>query len=206
MQASWGRSKTSRCARAQRSWNLTVQGRIVPHHAPRFDRARAADRVTASRAYPFAALVLAHDATADDAPRVATLARTAADVGATPVIVAAPPELELPDGVRATRTRPGGPAIAAIRLGMAQLTNSVSVAALLVPLRTREDSLVALLALVDAAKRTADAIVAFETRPLGESTLVVPRDAWLELVTLGEQGLDAVASRRRVIRVLAPGG
>jgi len=34
----------------------------------------------------------------------------------------------------------------------------------------------------------------------------VPRDAWLELVTIAENGLDAVAARRRVERVDVPQG
>jgi hypothetical protein len=34
----------------------------------------------------------------------------------------------------------------------------------------------------------------------------VPRDAWLELVTVAESGLDAVAARRHVERVESPRG
>jgi len=67
-------------------------------------------------------------------------------------------------------------------------------------------SLVALLALVDAAKRAQDAIVAFEEESLDGSVVIVPRDAWLELVTVGESGMGVVAARRRVVRVPVPPG
>ena len=157
-----------------------------------------------TRAFPFAALVLAHDALEGQASRIAALARTASDAGALPVIVAVPFDVELPSNARVVRARAGGRAITAIRLGMAQLTNTVARAALLAPQGAAETSLVALLALVDAAKHATDAIVAFEDAPLDGSVLVVPRDAWLEMVTLGEGGLDAMAARRRVVRVKAP--
>ena len=157
-----------------------------------------------ARAFPFAALVLAHGATESDAPSIAELAATATEVGAMPVIVAAPFDCELPAGARLVRTRSGGSAIAASRVGMAQLTNTVARAAIVAPHAATETSLVALLALVDAARRSTDAIVAFEHATLDEGVLVVPRDAWLELVTLGESGMSAVAARRRVVRVPAP--
>lgn len=157
-----------------------------------------------ARAFPFAALVLAHDATAPDATPLAGLARTAVDAGASPVVVAAPFDVELPSPARVVRTRAGGAGIAAIRLGMAQLTNTVARAALIVPIGAGETSLVALLALVDAAKRAEDAIVAFEDADLDASVVLVPRDGWLELVTLGERGIGAAAARRRVVRVKAP--
>jgi hypothetical protein len=56
---------------------------------------------------------------------------------------------------------------------------------------------------VDAAKRDERAVVAFSDAGLDESALLVPRDAWLELVTVGEGGMNAVAARRRVLRVSA---
>jgi hypothetical protein len=104
------------------------------------------------------------------------------------------------------RTRPQGPAIAAIRLGMAQLTNTVAQSVLLVPLGAEPASLVALLALADAAKRDVRAIIAVDNASLDTSPLLVPRDAWLELVTVGESGMNAVAARRRVLRVATEGG
>ena len=154
-----------------------------------------------ARAFPFAALVLAHDAAESDATRIAEVARAAAEAGATPVVVAAPFECDLPSGARLVRVRAGGPAVAAIRVGMAQLTNTVARAAIVAHHGAAETSVIALLALVDAAKRSADAIVAFERAALDDGVLVVPRDAWLDLVTLGESGMSAVAARRPVVRV-----
>jgi hypothetical protein len=154
-----------------------------------------------ARAFPLAGLVIAHDSSPGDAARVSDLVRTLADVGASPVVVALAPDVDAAAGVRVVRTRANGSAIAAIRLGMAQLTNTVAAAVLLVPFRAQRTSLVALLALVDAAKRDDRAIVALANASLDESALLVPRDAWLELVTVGESGMDAIAARRRVLRV-----
>ena len=151
-------------------------------------------------AFPFAGVVTAPRATPPDGGRLAELARMLADAGASPVIVAAPPDVE-PGNVRVVRTRHGGVPIAAIRLGMAQLTNTVARAVLLLPNEAEDVTLPTLLALVDAGKRAEGAIVAVEGASLNRSPLLVPRDAWLELVTLGEGGMDAVAARRSVGRV-----
>ena len=152
------------------------------------------------QAFPFAGLVTAAQATSADAARLAGLAQMVADAGASPVIVAAPADVPL-EGLRVVRTRPHGTSIAAIRLGMAQLTNTVARAVLLVPLEAESVMLTSMLALVDAGKRAEGAIVALEGASLDRSPLLVPRDAWLELVTLGESGIDAVATRRQLVRV-----
>ena len=151
--------------------------------------------------FPLAGLLIAHDASATDEARVADLARTIADAGASPAVVALPPDVAAPPGARVVRTRAHGSAIAAVRLGMAQLTNTVARAVLLVPFRAERTELVALLALVDAAKRDERAIIAFANARLDESAVLVPRDAWLELVTVGESGMEAVGERRGVVRV-----
>jgi hypothetical protein len=154
-----------------------------------------------ARVFPFAGLLTAHDATAADTTRVADLSRIIADAGAAPVVVAMPPHVDAPPDVRVVRTRVEGSRIAAIRLGMAQLTNTVARAVLLVPFGAERTSLVALLSLVDAAKRDERAIVTGSRGLLDGAALLVPRDAWLELVTVGEGGMDAVAARRNLIRV-----
>jgi hypothetical protein len=159
-----------------------------------------------ARVFPFAGLVIAHDATPADAGRLADLARVVADAGAAPVVAAVAPNVDAPADVRVVRTRPQGSPIAAIRLGMAQLTNTVAGAVLLVPVGAEPASLVALLALIDAAKRDDRAIVAFDGASLDSSPVLVPRDAWLDLVTLGESGMNAVAARRRVRRISAVPG
>ncbi|MEO6525356.1 MAG: hypothetical protein ABIP93_01895 [Gemmatimonadaceae bacterium] len=151
-----------------------------------------------------AALLLAHDATEDDTDTLDDMTRTALEVGAAPIVVALPAGVEPPPRARVVRSRPGGPLITALRLGMAQLTNSPASAVLLLPLRgihPRRDSL---RALVDGAKGAGDAIVAFEDASLDDAPVLIPRDAWLELVTMGEGGLGALAERRRVLRVDAP--
>jgi len=159
-----------------------------------------------ARVFPFAALLIAHDATPTDAMRLADLARAVADAGASPVVVAVGPNVDAPAGARLVRTRAQRSSIAAIRLGMAQLTNTVAQAVLLVPLGAEPASLVALPALVAAAKRDERAIIAFEGANLDTSALFLPRDAWLELVTVGESGMNAVAARRHVLRVSAAAG
>ena len=159
-----------------------------------------------SQAFPIAALILGHDAAASRAAAIGALVATARDVGATPVVVAVPPGIELPAPARVVRTRGSGPQIGAIRLGMAQLANSPARAVLLLPHGDPSPSLVELLSLIDASKRAPNAIVAFAGASLDESPVLVPRDAWLELVTVAENGLDAVAARRRVERVERPLG
>jgi len=154
-----------------------------------------------SQAFPIAALVLGHEADASRTAALGALMATARDVGATPVVVAVPPGIELPAPARVVRTRVSGPRIGAIRLGMAQLANTPARVVLLLPDAGPAPSLVALLSLIDASKRAPDALVAFAGASLDESPVLVPRDAWLELVTLAENGLDAVAARRHVERV-----
>jgi len=159
-----------------------------------------------AQAFPIAALVLGHDAEPSGTEELGALVATARDAGATPVVVAVPPGIELPAFSRVVRTRVSGSRIGAIRLGMAQLANSAARAVLLLPRSGSPSSLVALLALIDASKRAPDAIVAFAGASLDESPVIVPRDAWLELVTVAENGLYAVAARRRAERVALPNG
>jgi hypothetical protein len=154
-----------------------------------------------SQAFPLAALVVAHDADPSRVAAIAAMVATSRDLGAVPIVVAAPPTIELPVTARVVRTREAGSRINAIRLGMAQLANTPARVVLLWPHDAPTPSLVHLLSMADAAKRAPDAIVALDGALLDGSPIFVPRDAWLELVTLGESGLDALAARRRVERV-----
>lgn len=154
-----------------------------------------------SQAFPIAALVLGHDAHPSRIDALSALVTRARDLGASPVVAAVPPGIELPAPARVVRTREAGSRIGAIRLGMAQLANTAARVVMILPHAASDASLVELLSLVDAAKRAPDAVVAFAGAPLDESPVIVPRDAWLELVTVGESGLDALAARRRVERV-----
>jgi hypothetical protein len=151
--------------------------------------------------FPFAALLVAHDAADSDEEPLASMARDAVAVGAAPLVAALPPGVQPPEGTRVVRTKPGGSHVTALRLGMAQLTNTTARAVLLVPLRGVHPPLVSLLALVDAAKHGGDALIVLAGAALDASPVLVPRDAWLELVTLGEGGMDAVAARRGVLRI-----
>jgi hypothetical protein len=151
--------------------------------------------------FPFAALLVAHDAAEADAEPLAAMARDAIAVGAAPLVVALPPGVQPPEGTRVVRTKPGGSHVTALRLGKAQLTNTTARAVLLVPLHGVHPPLFSLLALVDAAKGGGDSLIGLADASLDVSPVLVPRDAWLELVTLGEGGMDAVAARRGVQRV-----
>lgn len=145
---------------------------------------------------PFAALILAHDATVADTVRIAESAAAVSALGAQPVVVALPAEVApLTTGVRVVRTKSGAPAIAAIRLGMAQLTNTAALSVVLVPLAAIPASGPSLDAMLERSARLPSALVALEGVALDASPLVVPRSSWLELMTLGEQGIQAVAGR-----------
>ena len=155
-----------------------------------------------AQAFPLAALVLGHDADPSRTAALGALAATARDVGATPVVVAVPPGIELAPPARVVRTRASGARIGAIRLGMAQLANSPARVVLLLPHSDgAPPSVVELLSLIDASKRAPEALIAVTGASLDDSPVLIPRDAWLELVTVAENGLDAVAARRRVERV-----
>ena len=156
-----------------------------------------------SRAFPIAALVLGHEADPSRTAALGVLVTTAAEVGASPIVVAIPPGIEVPPSARVVRTRASGPRIGAIRLGMAQLANSPARVVLLLP-SGATPSIVELLSLIDTSKQAPNAIVAFAGASLDESPVLVPRDAWLELVTVAENGLDAIAARRRVERIERP--
>lgn len=162
------------------------------------------DQRMTEKDFPLAALLLAQDVVSSDSYDVEEMASIAHELGATPIVVALAAGAEPPSGVRVARTKPRGSAITAIRLGMAQLTNSTAKMVLLWPHAGMQPPLVAMLALLDEAKRSRDAIVAFDGASLDASPLMIPRDAWLDLVTLGEEGLDALAARRSVVRAESP--
>ena len=95
-------------------------------------------------------------------------------------------------------------AITALRVGMAQLTNTTATSVLVWPLSHTGVPMLSLLALLDAAAREPGVIAVLAGATSDVAPMVVPRDAWLELVTLGEGGLSALAARRRVVEVAAP--
>jgi hypothetical protein len=148
-----------------------------------------------------ALLILAADG---NTPTVAEQFRTGVALQASPIVVVIPPDVDAPAGARVVRVRRDVAPITAIRMGMAQLTNSTSTSVLLWPSAAAQTPVASLLASIDAATREPDAIVALAGAALDGSPVIVPRDGWLELVTLGEGGLGVLATRRRVVRVEAP--
>jgi hypothetical protein len=136
-----------------------------------------------------------------DSATIAEQTRTGVAMQASPIVVVIPSDVDAPPGVRVVRVKRDVAPITAIRIGMAQLTNTTSTSVLLWPSAAASVPIVSLLALVDAASRDPGAIVALGSLPLEGAPIIVPRDAWLELVTLGEGGLETLGARRRVVRV-----
>jgi hypothetical protein len=151
-----------------------------------------------------ALLILAPSATADDGALVAEQARTGVAMQASPIVVAIPPDVDAPPGARVVRVKRDVAAITAIRIGMAQLTNTTATSVLIWPFAAARVPMDSLLALIDATAREPGLIAALANADADAAPMIVPRDAWLELVTLGEGGLSALATRRRVVRVESP--
>lgn len=144
---------------------------------------------------PLAAVLLAHDA--GETSLLQPLVDGARAAGAQPVVVVLARAAAAPADVRVARVNAGAPTISALRAGMALLTNTTARLALVWPLDGAErEDVERIGALVDAARRERPAVTAFAHDDLDHSPVVVSRDAWLELLTLGEQGMAAVAARR----------
>lgn len=151
-------------------------------------------------ALPLAAVIVAHRA--EDAAGYEAMLARARDAGAEPVVLVLRRDAAVPIGARVARVSDGASDISALRAGMALLTNTTARLVLLWPAAGDVTAEVpALHALVAAARREGGAVTAFANADLDRSPVIVARDAWLELVTLGEQGLAAVAARRGEHRV-----
>ena len=149
----------------------------------------------------FAVVILAPRATATDAPRIADMVSTSRDAGAGAVVVAVPRGFRSPERSRVVHVGPGAGAIGAIRAAMSQLANTSVRAAMLWPIAQAPPSTVPIRTLLDAATAEPADLVAFEGDDLSTSPVLIARDAWLDLVTLGEQGLDVLAARKTLRRV-----
>jgi hypothetical protein len=152
---------------------------------------------------PFAVVILAGRATAADREHVAAMVAAARELGSAATVVAVPRGWRAPPQSRVAHVGPGASAINAIRTGMAQLSNSPARYALLWPLAAAYRGDARLRALVDETLRERPALAALEGDDLESSPLMIVRDAWLDLMTLGEQGMSAVAARHAVRRVAA---
>lgn len=151
----------------------------------------------------YAAVLLAEAATADDSMRLDAMMHAASAAGADPVVMVTTRGVPASTGARGTAVAPGAPAISAIRAGMALLANSAVRHALLWRFDARADAVpvATLRALADAASRSTSVVTALDGAALDQTPVMIARDAWLELMTLGEQGLDALATSRGVQRV-----
>ncbi len=154
-----------------------------------------------SEVVSFAAVIIAPRVTSADAPRIAEMVSTAREAGASAVVVALPRGFRSPERSRVVHVGPGASAISAVRAAMSQLANTSVRAALLWPVAHAAPSTVPIRALVDAAAADPADLVALEGHDLATSPLLVARDAWLDLVTLGEQGIDTLAAKRTLRRV-----
>lgn len=147
-----------------------------------------------------AAVIIAPDASEGDATSLAEAVRLAREIGAAPVVVAAPRGTDAIGGARLVTTGAGASTITALRLGMAQLGNSPARAALIVPRGAPLDA-ATLASLVHASAGASAGVIAPGDADLDRSPVIVARDAWLEVMTLAEQGMDLVAARRGLLRV-----
>jgi hypothetical protein len=152
-------------------------------------------------ALDLASVVLALDASASDAPRLAAMLRAARAAGAQPIVVVLPRGVPAPDGAKVAQVAPGAKAISGVRAGMALLANSTARFVLLWPFHSEWSDTDGVMPLVEAAQREQAPVTAMEGADLDREPIIVARDSWLELMTIGEQGMDALAARRGVYRV-----
>jgi hypothetical protein len=149
-----------------------------------------------------AVVILAPRAMPSDRDLVAEMVESARSV-AEYVAVVVPKGWRAPPRSRVVHVAPGVSAIGAIRAGMAQLSNTPARYALLWPLAGGPADVARVHALVSGVARERPALAALEGDDPEHAPLMIARDAWLDLMTLGEQGIAAVAARRGMHRVAA---
>ena len=147
-----------------------------------------------------AVVILASRATAADHDVVAAMVETARSLAAY-VVVVVPKGWRAPARSRVAHVAPGVAAIGAIRAGMAQLSNTPARYALLWPLQAGVVDVARLRTLVVGASRERVAVGALTGDDLERAPVMIGRDAWLDLMTVGERGIGAVAEKRGVHRV-----
>lgn len=154
------------------------------------------------QALSFATVILAGRALPGDRDRVTEMVASARALGAVAIVVAVPRGWRAPSHGRVVHVAPGGSSISAMRLAMAQLSNTPARYALLLPLGATPTAMERLRELVDVVARERPAIASFEGEDPDDAPSMVARDAWLDLMTIGEQGMSALGERLR-IRLLA---
>jgi hypothetical protein len=147
-----------------------------------------------------AVVILAPRATPGDRDLVAAMVESARTVAAY-VVVVVPKGWRAPPRSRVVHVAPGVSAIGAIRAGMAQLSNTPSRYALLWPLVAGPVDGTRLRTLVAGVASERPALAALEGDDVEHGPVMIARDAWLDLMTLGEHGIRAVAERRGMRRV-----
>ncbi len=148
-----------------------------------------------------AAVLLPPSGAAQGAPTLDEVAAAAKAAGAGPLVAVVPRGFSAPAVGRTVHVAPRATRIGAIRAGMAQLANTPSRWSLVLPRVAASADEALLRALIDAAKSSPAAqLIAREGAALDETPILVARDAWLTLLTLGEQGMDAVAAKLGLVR------
>jgi hypothetical protein len=155
---------------------------------------------TADAEIVVAVVILAPRAAPSDRDLVGEMVESAHGFAAYAAVVV-PKGWRAPPRSRVVHVPPGISAIGAIRAGMAQLSNTPARYALLWPLEAGAVEDARLRALVAAADRERPALAALAGDDLEHAPVMIARDAWLDLMTLGEQGIGAVAARRGLHRV-----
>jgi hypothetical protein len=149
----------------------------------------------------FAVVILASRAAPADRERVTEMVEIARGLGAHGIVVAVPKGWRAPAQSRVVHATPGAPTISAIRLSMAQLSNTSARYVLLWSLEAAAD-VDALEALVTGVARDRPTLAILAEHDLDRDPVMLARDAWLELMTLGEHGMASLASRLELHRVV----
>ena len=121
------------------------------------------------------------------------IVETAKSAGLEPVVAVLPPDVAAPEGVRVViNAKAESEQIVSVRLGLGQLLNSPVTAALLWPVDHPFVELESVLAVLDAASRTAAPIVVPKYDGRRGHPTYFHRDVWVELMSITEGGARAV--------------
>jgi CTP:molybdopterin cytidylyltransferase MocA len=181
---------------------------------------RSAEPASASeRAFPVAAVIVGAGAgrrfggpkavatLADGRRFLDVISEAAMHAGLDPIVAVLPPDIEAFPNVRVvTNANPDSEQIASIRLGLAQLTNSPVIAAIVWPVDHPFVQLESVLAVLDGARRTGSLIVV----PVHDGRRGHPtyfhRDVWRELMTIADGGARTLlrGDVQRVLEVPVP--
>lgn len=171
--------------------------------------------MSSEREFPFACVLLgcartltgASAAAEERKPGVRAIdlvVKVAVEAGADPVIAVTPPAVHVAPPVRVVTAPEGAGFATALRLGLSQLANSSATGTLIWPIELSDVELSTVLAVLDARKRAAAAVVvpAYAARPGFPCFLA--RDAWLEAMTLADGGPEAIFAQLSARLVQVP--